>query len=284
MPLKIDSAVGDLTTFGTGFASNEVFVVNSLEDFESLSDVSVIGFGSNSLLPDNHSSRLLKLGKSFSGWGTNLAVRGELSEHLQVGASCPLMTLSRLCTNAGLSGLEFAGGIPGSLGGAVKMNAGAHGAEISDILTSVTVYSLTERSVHTYTPQDLKFGYRSSSLKCSDVVLSAKLKLSLKSATDTKKLYRANLAYRSATQPLKQKSFGSVFTNPQGQSAGELLEDCGLKGFSIGGAAFSDLHANWIVRTSSEATTADALKLIKEGKKRALEQKGVDLVPEVVLF
>lgn len=221
-----------------------------------------------------------------------------LPEELSVIAlgGCSLMSLSRHFSQLGYSGLEFGAGIPALLGGAVFMNAGAHGHSISETVRRVW---LVERSgaVALLSRDEIRFGYRSSGI--TGVVVAAELSLVRRNPADVMAERTRCLEYRKRTQPLTFPSAGSLFRNPSEQdteklqvvlqgkrvtTAAELLELCGLKGVRRGGVGFSEQHANWLVRLDSAARSADAVTLIEEGRRRVFERFGVSLFPEVVIW
>ncbi|MCY0869909.1 MAG: UDP-N-acetylmuramate dehydrogenase, partial [Firmicutes bacterium] len=180
----------------------------------------------------------------------------------------------------GLAGLEFATGIPGSVGGAVTMNAGAHGGEIRDVLETVTVLS-PQGKIDEVRPEQLDFSYRHSGiLECGYTVLAATFLLRPGDAQALREQVRAWSKRRIATQPLSQPNCGSVFRNPPGLHAAQLIEAAGLKGVAQGGAMVSPLHANFIVNTGA-ATAADVLALMARMQEQVQAAFGVQLVPEV---
>ncbi|OVE79910.1 UDP-N-acetylenolpyruvoylglucosamine reductase, partial [bacterium J17] len=219
------------------------------------------------------------------------------SYRVLVFAAAALMSLSRKFSGQGLSGLEFAAGIPASLGGAIAMNAGAHGSQISDVLDSVLVY-LPKQGLEHLRAEDLNFSYRHSSLSEGALVLAAQISLEAKSKEEVSTKRAECLGYRKQTQPLSQPSSGSVFKNPtpveidsekraqmsKNVTAAELLDAVGVKGLEMGGVAFSNLHANWLVRVSESASSNDVLVLVKEAQKRVWEKYGISLEPEIVFW
>jgi UDP-N-acetylmuramate dehydrogenase len=261
----------------------------------------ILGNGSNVLISDEGvSGCVIKLGRGFR------FVDKEDQGCFVVGASMPLMTLARQCASDGWSGLEFAGGIPASLGGAITMNAGAHGGDCAGVVDSVQVVS----EVSNWEPEwvaarELAFSYRHSSISARSVVTAARLILTKSSAGVCAENLAKNLAYRKLSQPLQFPSFGSVFKNPHlcaiakdrfskrnlyygksnvdgaSPSAAWLIESVSLKGYQIGGAMFSELHANWIVNKHRNATTAEILALIELAKTRVFKHYEIELQEEV---
>ncbi|AJY76370.1 UDP-N-acetylmuramate dehydrogenase [Paenibacillus beijingensis] len=201
---------------------------------------------------------------------------------VHAGASYSFIKLSVMSGKHGLTGLEFAGGIPGSVGGAVYMNAGAHGSDVSRIFKSAEIVLDTGELV-TWNREDMKFSYRHSILhERMGTVLEATFEL----AEGERKEIAATLASykdrRLRTQPLQLPCAGSVFRNPPGQYAAKLVEEAGLKGMSVGGAEVSPQHANFIVNTG-QATAEDVLTLMNYIRSTVKDRFGVELVPEVLV-
>ena len=202
---------------------------------------------------------------------------------LSADAGVPLARLGTFAWKNGLTGLEFAHGIPGSLGGGVVMNAGAYGGELKDVLREVT--ALFPDGVRTLRGEELKFGYRRSVFTdCPEaVVLRARLALTRGDADAIKSRMDELAAKRRASQPLELPSAGSTFKRPDGYFAGTLIEQCGLKGLRVGGAEVSRKHAGFLVNVGG-ATCADVLGLIEKVQETVLAATGVALEPEVKLI
>lgn len=243
----------------------------------------MLGFGSNSIFPDEEMIRpVIKLGQGFR------TLQFHEGNRCRVAGGASLMTLSRKAAALGLSGLEFAAGIPGSIGGAVRMNAGAHGGEMCDVLKSVT-YVLPDGEKRVVQVHELTFDYRTTSIPDRAVIIEAELEFTPSTPDQTKKALRENLEYRKATQPLTLPSAGSTFRNPLDEKgtivpAGKLLQDAGLKGERRGGALVSPLHANWIVNPERTATCSDVLQLIEHCQQVVRKVSGFELEPELVHF
>jgi UDP-N-acetylenolpyruvoylglucosamine reductase len=183
---------------------------------------------------------------------------------------------------AGLGGFEFACAIPGTAGGGVRMNAGAYGSDWSDILIRARLASADGEAW--LTAEELGLSYRHSELRPGHVVAEVEYRLTPRPPEAIKQTVRELIAQRKATQPTNKRTFGSVFKNPDHElGAGRMLEACGLKGHMIGGAMISPMHANFI-ENAGGATTADALALLAEARRRAREQFGVELEHEVQLL
>ncbi|MBR6451541.1 MAG: UDP-N-acetylmuramate dehydrogenase [Lachnospiraceae bacterium] len=195
--------------------------------------------------------------------------------------------LSRIAATAqqnALTGMEFASGIPGTLGGGIVMNAGAYGGEMKDIVETVTVYEKKSGSVRTIRGEDMDFSYRNSLVKqTGDVVLSAVLRLQEGDVRLIRERMDELKEQRVAKQPLEYASAGSTFKRPEGHFAGALIQDAGLKGFRVGGAQVSEKHAGFVINTG-DATAEDIITLIREVRKRVYERSGVLLEPEVCMI
>lgn len=234
----------------------------------------VLGNGSNVLVSDEGiRGVVIKIGEQMS----EVSVCGE---EITSGAGILLSRLSKRAMNESLSGMECISGIPGSVGGAVYMNAGAYGAEIADILQSVT-YVSHEGEIITLEKADLSLGYRKSVfMENGGIVTSCVLKLKKgdkeKIAQDMAEVTKK----RVEKQPLELPSAGSTFKRPQGYFAGALIEECGLKGYSVGGAKVSEKHAGFVVNFDN-ATANDVLAVIEHVQKTVYEKFGVGLEPEV---
>ncbi|MFQ5418434.1 MAG: UDP-N-acetylmuramate dehydrogenase [Myxococcota bacterium] len=189
--------------------------------------------------------------------------------------------VTNFCVERGLSGLEFACGIPGSVGGWVAMNAGIPGRETCDVLREVEVMSPTGTTIRHMKVGDLRFAYRAlRGLAAGSLILSALFEVEIATPESVRAEVERLLALRGDAQPLNLPSCGSVFKNPPGDFAGRLIESVGLKGRAIGGAQISPMHANFITN-SGGATAGDVLALIEEAQKKVFDETGVRLVPEV---
>jgi UDP-N-acetylenolpyruvoylglucosamine reductase len=269
-----------LTTIGTGGAARwfaRPASMQALTDALRFADaeglvVAVVGLGSNLLVAD-------------SGFdGLVLRLDGELAaieldaDRARCGGGASLAALVRRATDVGLTGIEFGCAIPGTVGGAIRMNAGAYGGELRDVLVDAVVVSA--RGTRHGGPAELEMTYRHSNVARSEVVAAATLLLQPAPSELIRETVRAMQARRSAAQPRKARTFGSVFKNPdEGPGAGQLLEACELKGFRIGGAQISTVHANFI-ENADNATSADVAALIGEARRRARERFGVELEHE----
>ncbi len=242
--------------------------------------VGVVGSGSNLLIADaGFRGLVMKLD------GT-LATIEQDGERLLCGGGARLPQAAARAARAGLSGLEFGVNIPGTVGGAVKMNANAYGGDLARVLEWVEV--ATPAGSERRTPDELGFRYRRSNLGDREIVAGASFALSPADPEGVKATLAEMRAARKAAQPSGIKTFGSTFKNPddalaEGRSAGVLLDQAGCRGLAVGGARFSEKHANFVENTG-EATTADVVALMAEGRRRVRERFGVELEPEVQLL
>ncbi len=282
--LEEDVALSRYTTLGTGGPARWFATPETLDELLELLawaaaedvEVAAIGLGSNLLVAD----------EGFPGLA--LKLKGELAaaaaegELLVAGGGAPLAVCLHRARAAGLGGLEFACAIPGTIGGAVWMNAGAYGGDLAGVLERALVASAG--GADWLTPQELGLSYRRSGLRHGQVVARAELRLHPRPVEEIKAEVAEMQARRKAAQPTNKRTFGSVFKNPEHElTAGRMLEACGLRGHAIGGAVISPMHANFI-ENAGGARSADAVALIAEARRRALERVGVRLEPEVQLL
>ena len=232
----------------------------------------ILGGGSNIILAKPYFDVVIKLDKL-----NNIEIKDNI---VTAEAGVSLIYLANLCMNNNLNGLAFAGGIPGMVGASTAMNAGAYKEDMASIVKEVKVVT-PELEVITLTNKDLNYSYRNSFLKehkdyiCTEVTLE----MSYLDKDKIKETMTSRKKRRIDTQPLDKPSAGSVFRNPEGLSAGKLIEDAGLKGYKIGGAKISTKHANFIVNTG-DATYEDILELIDYTKKKIKEIYNIDLILE----
>lgn len=235
----------------------------------------VLGKGSNVLVSDEgFDGIVIELGIDFR----KIVVDGG---YIQAGAGVALPVLVQVACKRGLEGLAFAVGIPGSLGGALVMNAGAYRRTIGDVVRKVTVYTL-DHQLRSLDRSEIAFGYRSSSLPADGIIVEAVIKLRESDpdcvAGEMEKLFRK----RKRTQPLNLPSAGSVFKNPPGLFAGKLIEEVGCKGLRVGDAQISQKHANFVVNLGN-AIANDVLTLLKKVQDEVYSGKGIILEPEITL-
>jgi UDP-N-acetylenolpyruvoylglucosamine reductase len=273
-----------LTTIGTGGPAAAFARPTSLAELEEAIawagtrglPVRVVGLGSNLLAADEGVDALVL---RLAGDLATVGVDGRL---LRAGGGATNAVCLHRARDAGLGGLEFACAIPGTAGGGVRMNAGAYGSDWSTILVRALVVSAEGSGW--LTPAELGLEYRHSHLRPDQVVAEVEYRLSPRPVAEIKTEVAELVARRKATQPTNKRTFGSVFKNPPGElGAGRMLEHCGLKGYAIGGAVVSPRHANFI-ENAGGATSEHCLALMREARRRAHEQFGVELEHEVVLL
>lgn len=281
----LDASLSDYTTFKVG---GKAVCIVEIETVAQLANMSrylnlveypyfILGNGSNTLaLDEGYEGIILHLGKKFSG----IIVEGNI---ITAKAGTMLTKISRVAMENGLAGLEFAAGIPGSVGGAVVMNAGAYGGEMSQVVKLVRVVS-PEGEIMELTPAFLEFGYRNSVLKHKKFI-AAEVVFELQEGD--KEAIKATMdeynARRREKQPLEYPSAGSTFKRPEGYFAGKLIMDSGLRGFQIGGARVADKHCGFVVNMGN-ATAADILDVMAEVKERVFDRFSVSLEPEIVVL
>lgn len=235
----------------------------------------VIGKGSNLLVADEgYEGAVVVLGREFSRF--SLAEDGRV---LTAGAGAMLARLVNEALTRGLSGLEFAVGIPGTVGGAVSMDAGTRddwiGARVRDVVTYKP-----GAGIRHYAHDDVFWGYRTTSLPRDEIVLEAAFELAPAPKAAIREAMEDSLARRRRSQPIGSASCGSVFRNPAGRSVGRLIDECGLKGYRVGGAEVSPVHANFIVNKGT-ASAADVIAVIRHVHRKVLDAYGIELQPEV---
>jgi UDP-N-acetylmuramate dehydrogenase len=236
----------------------------------------ILGKGSNVLVADDGFPGLvLRLGRGYR-WA---AREGDL---LRAGGAMPLPALAGVALSHGLTGLEFGVAIPATVGGAVRMNAGAHGHELAQVLERVEVFELRPGRGRGIPVSEAGFAYRRSGFADDAVVVAATARLSVADPATIRAVMDEAREYRRRTQPLAESNCGSVFTNPPGDHAGRLIEEAGGKGLAIGGASISTKHANFIV-TADDARAGDVLELIHAIQELVLARSGIRLEPEVHL-
>lgn len=280
-----DESMSTHTTFRIGGPAEAFVTVNNEEELlsvlqlcsENCEKVTIVGNGSNLLVSDQGiQGVVIKTGGDF--------LKMDIADNKVIVGSGLLM--SKFCTQlakAGLSGLEFAGGIPGSVGGGVYMNAGAYGGALSDKLISVK-YIDEDLNICEKEKKDLELGYRHSFFcgkKC--IILKCEFELEKGNSSDISAKITEYNKMRSDKQPLEYPSAGSTFKRPDGYFAGKLIEDSGLKGYKIGGAQVSEKHAGFVINTG-DATAEDVLKLIEYIKKVVYNKFGVMLEEEIRLI
>ncbi len=280
--LRRDVPLGPLTTYKAGGPARLFAEIGSAEELVRLidsgatrdSEVLILGRGSNLVVADAGFEGLaVKLDGDFN----SLEVEGDT---VIAGGAVPLPRLARQAVESGLLGLEFFVGIPGSVGGAVRQNAGCFGSETRDRLVKARIVSLRSGKTRDSDSGDLALGYRQSNLGTHDLVVSATFRGDVGDSESGKSLIREITRWRRDHQPGGTLNAGSVFKNPPDVAAGELIDQLGLKGMSVGDVAVSEKHANFFV-AGPEATSADILELVRLVKDIVLERTGTMLESEI---
>lgn len=283
LKLSFEKSMAELTTFKIGGPVDLLVEPNNPAELERVLDFClandlpwlIIGSGSNLLVRDGGIRGIgIKLSGEFCEW--------EIKETMiSAGAGVSLAKLAKEAAERGLSGLEFACGIPGTVGGGVYMNAGAYNGEISQVVTRVQAVR-AGKGIFWLEKDELNFAYRSSRFQreTGEVITRVEFSLIREEADLTRSRINEYTCLRESKQPLELPSAGSVFRRPQGYYVGPLIEEAGLKGFTIGGAQVSPKHAGFIVNTGG-ATARDVLSLIAHIQKVVKARNGVDLIPEI---
>ena len=284
MEYRYDVDMSGYTSFRTGGKVKQLVTVENVEELrEILSELAgsgephlLLGNGSNTLFAaDVYPGTVVKLGEGFS----NISVKDDTL--LVCGASTLMSKMASAALENSLAGFEFASGIPGSIGGAVFMNAGAYGGEIKDIVEIVNVVSADGRELKTLRPEDLDMSYRHSAIQTSgDVVVSVGLRLTKGEKAEIRGKMNELTAKRNEKQPVQYPSAGSFFKRPPGHFAGKLVEDAGLKGISVGGAQVSPKHAGFVINAGG-ATPQDIIDLMHLVQNTVQDKTGIRLEPEV---
>ena len=283
--LRENESMGRHTTFRAGGPADYFAEPQSADQLAGVIRVcreagepyAIVGNGSNLLVGDlGYHGAVISIGKAFG------EIRVE-DNRIFAGAGALLASVARNALTAELTGFEFAAGIPGSVGGAVVMNAGAYGSEMKDVMASAMVLT-PEGEVVTIASEDLELGYRTSCvLKKGYVVLGAEFVLEHGDPEKIREQMDELAGKRREKQPLEYPSAGSTFKRPQGDFAGRLIEVAGLRGFRVGDAQVSEKHCGFVIN-AGEATAAQVDELMKQVSAKVREQFGVTLEPEVKLL
>ena len=283
-----DASIAELSTYRVG---GPVAVLVRAHDVDALATVAdaarrhqprllVIGRGSNLLVSDAGFSGLVVV---LEGDFETIDASEQAAQALRAGGAVPLPVLARRAAAGGLAGLEFYVGIPGSVGGAVRMNAGGHGRETVEVLRRAWVLDLLDADAPPTALErgvaDLALDYRHSNLRPSEVVTAAEFTVTRDDPAACEARVAEIVRWRREHQPGGQNA-GSVFRNPPGDSAGRLIDAAGLKGLRVGGAVVSEKHANFF-QADADATARDVLDLVAEVQRRVAKASGVELVPEL---
>ncbi|MDJ0790296.1 MAG: UDP-N-acetylmuramate dehydrogenase [Acidimicrobiia bacterium] len=280
--LERDVDLAPMTTYKVGGRARWFAEPDGLEDLRSLLEatppempVFVLGRGSNVVISDSGFDGLvIRLGRGFS------AIDVRPDGMIVAGAGVSLPILARTAAAAGRSGLEFYIGIPGSVGGAIRMNAGGHGSDTAAVLEWALIFDLGTREVSRRNPADLALSYRHSNLTDTDVVLQATYTTGEIDPEDAESVLREITRWRKEHQPGGTLNAGSVFKNPEHDAAGAIIDRLGLKGYRIGPVAVSDVHANWMVATK-DATASDIFAFVHRIQAIVASETGIVLEPEI---
>jgi len=281
--VRRDHPIGPLTTYRVG-GSAALFVRPS-DAAELAAVATVVGPPDVPVLVLGRGSNLLVSDRGFAGLAVQLGPGFEAVEvdgtDVVAGGAASLPVVARRSVAAGLAGFEWAVGVPGSIGGAVRMNAGGHGADLASVLASATVVDLTTGATDERPAAGLTLGYRTSSLADHEVVVAVRISLTVGDRSDGEDRLAEVVRWRRENQPGGQNA-GSVFTNPEDDSAGRLVDAAGCRGLRHGTAEVSERHANFI-QADEDGSADDVAALMDEVARRVLEAHGVALVPETVL-
>ncbi len=274
------------TTMKVGGPCECMVEPSSIEEIQKIIEYSkknnikyyVIGNGSNLLVKDEGVNALIiKISNKFSGVEVN-------GEHIKAYSGCSVPKLSQIAKENSLSGLEFACGIPGSVGGGIRMNAGAYGSEMVNVVEKVGFLD-ENGNLNEIDGKDANFTYRHSMFVENPeyVVVYAIYKLQKGNKEEISRVMEENMNSRKQKQPIEYPNFGSVFKRPEGYFVGKLVDDCGLKGYKIGGAQVSTKHSGFMINAGN-ATCKDVLDLIEYVKEKVYEKFNVKLQEEVVIL
>ena len=280
----VDEPMANHTSFRIGGPADALVIVNDEKELASVLDIVkasehiLIGNGSNFLVADEgYPGIMIKLGGKFG----EAVISGE---EVRAGGAMLLSNLSAVLTENGLSGFEFASGIPGSVGGAVFMNAGAYDGEMKDIVKSVRLLKPDGSAIIEKSNKEMDFGYRHSSIQeTNEIVLTVDYKLEKKDKAIIKDRVKVLQEKRNSKQPVNFPSAGSTFKRPASGYAAALIDEAGLRGCSVGAAQVSEKHAGFIINTGG-ATANDVLELMRKIRETVFEKSGIMLEPEVRLI
>jgi len=280
--IKENVSMRDLTTFRTGGTADVIVYPETLDELKTVveflheckKEYYVLGNGSNLLVSDEGIRRpIICLGRNFSTINV-------FDNCITASSGALLSAIARKALEESLTGFEFAAGIPGTLGGALMMNAGAYGGEMKNVVEAVSFMDSTGQQ-YVISGEEMEFGYRKSALSDTDCIITgASIKLSHGNKEEILAMMNELAAKRREKQPLEYPSAGSTFKRPVGYYAGALIEQCNLKGTCFGGAQVSEKHAGFIINKGG-ATTDDICKLIDKVRNVVLEKHGVELETEV---
>ncbi|MDD3182497.1 MAG: UDP-N-acetylmuramate dehydrogenase [Alphaproteobacteria bacterium] len=278
--LIANAALKDQTWFRVGGPAEVLFKPEDVSDLAVFLNrcpddipVTVIGAASNLLIRDGGiEGVVVKLGPAFASISIEV-------DKVTAGAAALDINIARAARNADLSGLEFMCGIPGTLGGALRMNAGAHGGELKDVVTNIVAID-RHGNKHFVTPEEMQFAYRHSGAPSHWIFVQATLRCHHSDKTSIESKMKGIQDKRGESQPIREKTGGSTFANPEGHKAWELIDQAGCRGLRLGGAMISDHHCNFLINTG-DATAADLENLGETVRARVLATSGIDLQWEI---
>lgn len=279
--LMANQPMSELTWFRTGGPAQVMFspadeadLAYFLERLAADVPVIVVGVGSNLLVRDGGiPGVVIRLGRGFN------QVQAEDGHRIRVGAALPDMRLAQAAAAAGIAGLSFYRGIPGMVGGALRMNAGAHGGETKDVLVEARAVDRTG-AIHRLTNADLHYTYRHCGAPEDFIFTEALFQGEPGDPAEIAKAMQAVVDYREAKQPIKSRTGGSTFKNPPGHSSWKLIDAAGCRGLRVGGAHVSEMHCNFLIN-DGEATAEDIERLGETVRARVKENSGIELVWEI---
>lgn len=280
--LIANAPLADITWFRVGGPAQVLFTPADEADLsyflKTLPDdvpINVIGLGSNLLVRDGGVPGIvIRLGKGFS------EIKVENGDTLRVGTAVPDVKVARAAADAGISGLAFYRGIPGSIGGALRMNAGAHGRETKDVLTSARAVDL-DGNIHVFSNADMEFTYRHCGVMDGWIFTEATFKGTPGDPAEIQKDMEEVAEYREKNQPIRERTGGSTFKNPPGNSAWKLIDDAGCRGFRYGGAKVSEMHCNFLIN-DEKASGEDVEALGETVRARVKAKSGITLSWEII--
>ncbi len=280
--LSANAKMADITWFRVGGPAQVLFSPADESDLayflQRLPDgvpVNVVGLGSNLLVRDGGVPGIvIRLGRGFG------EIKVESGNRLRVGTAVPDVKVARAAAEAGIAGLAFYRGIPGSIGGALRMNAGAHGRETKDVLTSARAVDL-DGNIHIFSLSGMGFTYRHCGVQDGWIFTEATYQGTPGEPADILKEMDEVADYREKNQPIKERTGGSTFKNPPGNSAWKLIEDAGCRGFRVGGAKVSDMHCNFLIN-DAQASGEDVERLGETVRARVKAKSGVILNWEII--
>ena len=279
--LKANSLMSEITWFRVGGPAQLLYTPADEADLSYFMKnkpvdlpITVIGLGSNLLVRDGGIPGIVvRLGRGFN----SIEALGD--NQIKVGTAVPDMKLARAAAEHGVAGLSFYRGIPGSIGGALRMNAGAHGGETRDYLVETRAVDY-EGNIHTFSAEEMGHTYRNCALPYNFIFTEAIFKGQPGEKDEIEKANAEVVAYREEKQPVKDRTGGSTFKNPPGHSSWKLIDEAGLRGFTIGGAKVSEKHCNFLIN-EGDATGTDLETLGETVRKRVFEKSGVKLDWEI---